>query len=71
MSTHITKCIVCGKNVFCSQDEHALGCGGSHGEGGCQNPPYIEFCSLEHAAELRRRLDDAIARYHAVRRSDV
>lgn len=63
MSTHRTFCVVCGTDVLCSGDNHALGCGGKAGEGGCENPPYIEFCSLEHALELRRRLDDSIANY--------
>lgn len=63
MPTHITKCVVCRKQVACTQDEHALGAGGKHGEGGCENPPYIEFCSLEHALELRRRLDASIENY--------
>lgn len=66
MSTHRTFCVVCGTAVYCSGDNHALGSGGWHGEGGCDNPPYIEFCSLEHALELRRRLDASIENYHSV-----
>ena len=69
MSTHITQCVVCGKDVYCSQDEHALGCGGSgrlDGCGGCENPPYIEFCSVEHALELQRRLTRSITNYYEV-----
>lgn len=66
MSTHITQCVICGKDCYCSSDAHALGCGGKYGEGGCQNPPAIEFCSLEHALELRRRIDAAIKNYHEV-----
>jgi hypothetical protein len=65
MSTHITQCVVCGEDVACCHDEHALGCGGKHGEGGCQNPPYIEFCSLAHAEELQRRLAEQIASFKA------
>lgn len=66
MSTHITQCVVCGVDVACCNDTHALGIGGKRGEGGCHNPPYIEFCSLDHALELQRRLVDGIANYHAV-----
>ena len=71
MSTHITQCVVCGKNVYCCQDEHALGAGGAHGEGGCENPPFVEFCSLEHALELQRRLVKSIANYHECMRGDT
>lgn len=63
MSTHITQCVVCGKAVYCSADEHALGAGGKHGEGGCENPPHIEFCSLDHAVELVRRVVASIDNY--------
>lgn len=63
MSTHITECIVCGKKCYCSSDEHALGIGGKRGEGGCENPPHIEFCSLEHALELQRRVALGIQNY--------
>jgi hypothetical protein len=66
MSTHRTFCVVCGTDVYCSGDNHALGSGGVHGEGGCDNPPYIEFCSLEHAVELRRRLDASIENFREV-----
>lgn len=66
MSTHRTFCVVCGTAVYCSGDNHALGCGGAHGEGGCDNAPYVEFCSLEHALELRRRLDASIDNYRQV-----
>lgn len=68
MSTHITHCIICGEQVACCMDEHALGIGGKHGEGGCLNPPYIEFCSLEHALELQRRVAKGIANYHDCQR---
>lgn len=57
MSTHIVPCIVCNKEVGCCQDEHALGLGGKHGEAGCENPPHIEFCSIEHFLELKCRID--------------
>ncbi len=63
MSTHITQCIICGVDVACCNDEHALGCGGDSGEGGCGNPPYIEFCSLGHAVELGRRVLCGIENY--------
>lgn len=66
MSTHRTFCVVCGVDVYCSGDNHALGCGGDHGGGGCDNPPYIEFCSLEHALELQKRLAEAIDNYREV-----
>jgi len=66
MSTHTTTCVICGAKCYCCNDAHALGCGGDHGEGGCNNPPYIEFCSLAHALELQRRLVEAIANYHQV-----
>ena len=63
MSTHKTQCVVCGEDVYCYDDVHALSSGGKHGEGGCDNPPYIEFCSLEHALELQARLTRSIANY--------
>lgn len=63
MSTHVTQCVVCGKDVYCGDDVHALGCGGKYGEGGCDNPPHIEFCSYEHALELQQRLEHALERY--------
>jgi hypothetical protein len=66
VSTHETTCVVCGVKAWCYNTAHALGCGGQHGEGGCKNPPYIEFCSLECALELHRRLTDSIANYHVV-----
>ena len=62
MSTHITQCVICGENVPCCEDIHALGIGGNHGEGGCGNPPYIEFCSPEHYFELLRRLEERLDR---------
>jgi hypothetical protein len=42
---------------------HAAGCGGKYGEGGCENPPYIEFCSEECFRELERRMKKAWANY--------
>ncbi len=66
VSTHTTQCVVCGKDVYCCEDVHALGIGGKRGEGGCSNPPFIEFCSLAHAIELLGRLTGAIANYHRV-----
>jgi hypothetical protein len=66
VSTHRTFCVICGIDVYCSGDNHALGSGGQHGEGGCDNPPYIEFCSLEHALELQRRLASSIDNYRHV-----
>ena len=66
MPTHRARCVVCQKVVLCSGDEHALGCGGKHGEGGCDNPPDIEFCSLDHALELQRRLVASIANYREI-----
>ena len=68
MSTHRTNCVVCGKEILCTEDAHALGCGGKRGEGGCENPPYIEFCSLEHAQELARRIMASIENYREVTR---
>ncbi len=56
MSTHITQCVVCSKEVACCGDEHGLGVGGKHGEGGCENTPHIEFCSLTCYLERLRRL---------------
>lgn len=56
MSTHRTRCAVCEEDVYCSSPVHALGVGGLQGEGGCENPPYIEFCSVECFVELERRL---------------
>ena len=63
MSVHRTSCVVCEADVFCCADEHALGCGGKRGEGGCDNPPYIEFCSLACAEELLRRLTENLERF--------
>lgn len=68
MPTHKTQCFICGKDVFCSSDTHALGCGGEYGEGGCNNPPYIEFCSVEHAEELKRRVQCGIDNYNDLQR---
>ena len=62
--THVTKCVVCEEPCYCCNDTHALGCGGLHGEGGCENPPAIEFCSLECAKELQRRVAESIENYH-------
>jgi hypothetical protein len=59
MSTHTTHCIVCAKDCYCCDDTHALSCGGSgnlSGCGGCDNPPYIEFCSEECFHELENRM---------------
>jgi hypothetical protein len=69
--THETKCIVCEKPCYCSNDSHTLGCGGKHGEGGCNNPPIIEFCSLGCAEELQRRLDASIAAAADIGTSDT
>lgn len=66
MPTHVTQCVVCGVDCYCHSDEHALGCGGKHGEGGCNNPPHIEFCSLACAEELLRRIPLAIKNFHEV-----
>lgn len=38
MPIHIARCTFCGGTCLCHNDEHALGCGGSHGEGGCGVP---------------------------------
>lgn len=70
MGTHVTKCVVCEAPCYCHNDEHALGSGGKSGEGGCENPPYIEFCSLACAEELQRRLVKSIANYHAVLKAE-
>lgn len=66
MSTHKTSCVVCGCDVYCCNDSHALGAGGEEGEGGCFSPPFIEFCSLEHAEELQRRLVKSIENYKRI-----
>lgn len=74
MSTHTTTCVVCGKDCYCHNDTHALGCGGSGdlaGAGGCHNPPYIEFCSLDCALTLQNRLIEAIKNYHHVVSNDA
>lgn len=63
MGTHVTQCIICGAEVACCENVHALSSGGARGEGGCENPPYIEFCSLGHAVELRQRIHRAIENY--------
>ena len=70
MSTHKTTCIVCGKECFCSSDTHALGVGGPEGHGGCYDEPFIEFCSLDHALELQKRIQDSINNYHRVIEED-
>lgn len=70
MATHRTFCVVCAREVLCSDDVSALGCGGARGEGGCNNPPYIEFCSLDHAEELHRRLRVAIENYKEMQASE-
>lgn len=70
MPTHITNCIVCGKEVGCCNDTHALGCGGKHGEAGCKNPPFIEFCSEECFKELERRMIGAWRNYLRVTKED-
>lgn len=31
--------------------------GGDHGEGGCENPPFIEFCSAECFDTLASRIE--------------
>ena len=66
MPTHKTSCVVCAKDCFCCDDTHALGIGGKSGEGGCLNPPYIEFCSLACAEELQRRIVEGISNYRFV-----
>lgn len=70
MPTHTTHCVICEEPVSCCDDVHALGVGGQHGEGGCENPPHIEFCSLAHAEELHRRLTEEIARFKARMQED-
>ena len=71
MPVHVTHCVVCGTEIACCHDVHALGCGGKNGEGGCKNPPYIEFCSLEHALELQRRLAEHIENYRRITNGDI
>ena len=64
--THKVPCVVCGEECWCTSDTHALGCGGSHGTGGCHELPYIEFCSEACAVELQRRLVNALRHYREV-----
>ena len=53
MATHITPCVLCGKQAACCNDVHALGCG----DGGCYEPGIkIEFCSEECFREMHRRM---------------
>jgi hypothetical protein len=59
--THETRCIVCEEPCYCYNDTAALGCGG-----GCHETPHIDFCSLECALDLQRRLVERIAIYHEV-----
>lgn len=66
MSTHETICIVCGGPCYCCDDMHAAGCGGMSGEGGCGNPPYIEFCSEKCFHELEKRMTESWANYQRV-----
>ena len=61
MSTHCVPCLVCGNEVGCCQSEHTLGLGGKHGEGGCENPPHLEFCSIGCFLELKRRIDETFS----------
>lgn len=63
MSTHRFNCVVCGKETMCTADAHALGCG----NGGCYDPGLkIEFCSIECALELQRRLVERIRIYREI-----
>jgi hypothetical protein len=67
MSTHKTNCIVCGDDVYCTSEMHAAGCGGSEGEGGCHNPPFIEFCSEACFHDLESRMRESWAHYLEVK----
>lgn len=63
MPSHKQHCTWCGTDTYCHNDEHALGCGGGDGRGGCDNPPFIEFCSLECLIKLREALFKAEEKY--------
>jgi hypothetical protein len=59
MSTHMSKCCVCGKQTACCNDTHALGCGSACHERG----PKIEFCSLECFYDLKHRMEERLIIY--------
>lgn len=62
MSTHVTKCVVCGEKCYCCNDEHALGCGE-----GCSNLQHtIEFCSVECFHDLEKRMAERWKIYQEV-----
>ena len=58
MSTHESRCVVCGKTIYCCSDEHVLG----SGRGGCMENEdlRIEFCSLDCFYELQRRMAERL-----------
>ena len=67
MVTHVTVCVVCEDDVFCSSDTHALGCG----EGGCDSPgPKIEFCSEQCFRDLYARMLERWKIYCEIRREE-
>ena len=53
MTTHRYSCAVCGKNTYCSADEHVLGLtvDGCYG-----TEPKIEFCSIDCMLDLIARI---------------
>lgn len=59
MPTHETKCVVCESPVYCCDDVHALSIGGPEGHGGCEKPPFIEFCSVKCFEDLEKRMVSA------------
>ena len=69
MSTHESSCVVCGKSTYCTQDEHALGCG----DGGCYGSDHkIEFCSEECFRKLHGRMKERWPIYcEVIGRDDV
>ena len=62
MSTHTTFCIVCIRPILCTSEDD-LNCGGKRGEAGCENPPFINFCSEACFHELERRMVHEWTRY--------
>ena len=54
MSTHKSRCVICGAATYCSSDENLLGAG----RGQCMENEdlRIEFCSLEHFLELQENM---------------
>ena len=69
MSTHKHICIMCGEDVYCCNDFHALGCGASY----CDHTlrwrdkvRCIEFCSEECFHALENAMKERWAIYQEI-----